>query len=145
MVKFEDHFTQADFDLVFGSCGTLIQPTPDNKVRYFFLLFLNPISTLSLDDRALAFPGPAGPLLWHWENNTTNDPSVELTLDEVKAINGLTPQFLLALRYLFTPQDAALHVVFKPSFLDPPNTLDELVVGPTNSVYMVRLVIIVLR
>ncbi|KAJ7763152.1 N2227-domain-containing protein [Mycena maculata] len=27
-----------------------------------------------------------GPLLWHWENNTTNDPSVELTLDEVKAL-----------------------------------------------------------
>ena len=27
-----------------------------------------------------------GPLLWHWENNTTNDPSVELTLDEVKVL-----------------------------------------------------------
>ena len=27
-----------------------------------------------------------GPLLWHWENNTSNDPSVELTLDEVKAL-----------------------------------------------------------
>ena len=27
-----------------------------------------------------------GPLLWHWENNGTNDPSVELTLDEVKAL-----------------------------------------------------------
>nr|VWP02404.1 Uncharacterized protein [Ganoderma boninense] len=27
-----------------------------------------------------------GPLLWHWEGNTTNDPSVELTLDEVKAL-----------------------------------------------------------
>ncbi|KAI0092236.1 hypothetical protein BDY19DRAFT_990961 [Irpex rosettiformis] len=31
MVKFEDHFTQADFDLVFGCCGSLVQPTPDNK------------------------------------------------------------------------------------------------------------------
>jgi carnosine N-methyltransferase len=28
----------------------------------------------------------SGPLLWHWENNTTNDPSVELDLDEVKAL-----------------------------------------------------------
>ena len=75
-----------------------------------------------------------------WEHGDTN-----MTLDEVKAINGLTPQFLLALRYLFTPQDAALHVVFKPSFLDPPNTLDERVVGPTASTQMVRLVILVPR
>ena len=29
---------------------------------------------------------PTGPLLWHWEGNTTNDPSIELTLDEVKAL-----------------------------------------------------------
>ena len=27
-----------------------------------------------------------GPLLWHWENNTTNDTSIELDLDEVKAL-----------------------------------------------------------
>ncbi|EIN14663.1 N2227-domain-containing protein [Punctularia strigosozonata HHB-11173 SS5] len=27
-----------------------------------------------------------GPLLWHWENNTTNDPSVELDLEEVKLL-----------------------------------------------------------
>ena len=27
-----------------------------------------------------------GPLLWHWENNTSNDPSVELTLEEVKLL-----------------------------------------------------------
>ena len=29
---------------------------------------------------------PSGPLLWHFENNNTNDPSVELDLDEVKAL-----------------------------------------------------------
>jgi len=29
---------------------------------------------------------PPGPLLWHFENNNTNDPSVELDLDEVKAL-----------------------------------------------------------
>jgi carnosine N-methyltransferase len=28
--------------------------------------------------------GGLGPLLWHWENNTTNDPSVELDLEELK-------------------------------------------------------------
>lgn len=27
-----------------------------------------------------------GPLLWHWENNTTKDPSVELDLEEVKTL-----------------------------------------------------------
>ncbi|KAG8884284.1 hypothetical protein FRB98_002524 [Tulasnella sp. 332] len=27
-----------------------------------------------------------GPLLWHWENNQTGDPSIELSLDEVKQL-----------------------------------------------------------
>ncbi|KAG8986261.1 hypothetical protein FRB93_005355 [Tulasnella sp. JGI-2019a] len=27
-----------------------------------------------------------GPLLWHWENNQTGDPSIELSLEEVKAL-----------------------------------------------------------
>jgi len=27
-----------------------------------------------------------GPLLWHWENNATNEPSIELNLSEVKAL-----------------------------------------------------------
>jgi hypothetical protein len=31
-LKVEDHFSQADFELVFGGSGTLIQPTPTNKV-----------------------------------------------------------------------------------------------------------------
>jgi N2227-like protein len=30
--------------------------------------------------------GFAGPLLWHFENNTTNDPSIELDLEEVKEL-----------------------------------------------------------
>jgi len=29
---------------------------------------------------------PPGPLLWHFENNTTNDPSIELDLEEVKKL-----------------------------------------------------------
>lgn len=27
-----------------------------------------------------------GPLLWHFENNTTNDPSIELDLEEIKTL-----------------------------------------------------------
>ena len=27
-----------------------------------------------------------GPLLWHWENNATNEPSIELSLSEVKTL-----------------------------------------------------------
>lgn len=29
---------------------------------------------------------PLGPLLWHFENNNTNDPSVELDLEELKQL-----------------------------------------------------------
>ncbi|KAI0338651.1 hypothetical protein BDW22DRAFT_1432445 [Trametopsis cervina] len=32
-VKVEDHFSQEDFELVFGNSGLLIQPTPDNKPK----------------------------------------------------------------------------------------------------------------
>lgn len=31
-------------------------------------------------------PSHTGPLLWHFEENTTSDPSVELDLEEVKAL-----------------------------------------------------------
>jgi carnosine N-methyltransferase len=29
-----------------------------------------------------------GPLLWHFEENTTSDPSIELDLEEIKALAG---------------------------------------------------------
>ncbi|EJD01859.1 N2227-domain-containing protein [Fomitiporia mediterranea MF3/22] len=49
----------------------------------------NVINYLRIIHRILA-PGGVwinlGPLLWHWENNTTNDPSIELDLEEVKAL-----------------------------------------------------------
>ncbi|KAI0634305.1 N2227-domain-containing protein [Trametes polyzona] len=49
----------------------------------------NIVNYLRIIHRILA-PGGVwinlGPLLWHWENNTSNDPSVELTLEEVKAL-----------------------------------------------------------
>lgn len=40
-----------------------------------------------------------GPLLWHWENNTTNDPSIELTLDEVKTL-AKSIGFTISVSYL---------------------------------------------
>ena len=48
-----------------------------------------------------------GPLLWHWENNTTNDPSVELDLEEVKNLARtvgfeLSVSFFPSLRSAFT-------------------------------------------
>ncbi|KAI0705395.1 N2227-domain-containing protein [Earliella scabrosa] len=49
----------------------------------------NVVNYLRIIHRILA-PGGVwinlGPLLWHWENNTSNDPSVELTLEEVKEL-----------------------------------------------------------
>ncbi|KAI0827350.1 N2227-domain-containing protein [Trametes gibbosa] len=49
----------------------------------------NIVNYLRIIHRILA-PGGVwinlGPLLWHWENNSTNDPSIELTLEEVKAL-----------------------------------------------------------
>ena len=49
----------------------------------------NIINYLKIIHRKLA-PGGVwinlGPLLWHWENNTTNDPSIELDLEEVKQL-----------------------------------------------------------
>ncbi|KAK0199327.1 N2227-like protein-domain-containing protein [Desarmillaria ectypa] len=49
----------------------------------------NIVNYLRIIHRILA-PGGVwinlGPLLWHFENNSTNDPSVELDLEEVKAL-----------------------------------------------------------
>jgi carnosine N-methyltransferase len=37
---------------------------------------------------SFSFPADyiSGPLLWHFENNTTNDPSIELDLEELKML-----------------------------------------------------------
>jgi carnosine N-methyltransferase len=49
----------------------------------------NIVNYLRIIHRILA-PGGVwinlGPLLWHWENNNTNDPSIELDLEEVKTL-----------------------------------------------------------
>ncbi|KAI5119470.1 hypothetical protein M0805_007204 [Coniferiporia weirii] len=51
----------------------------------------NVVNYLRIIHRILA-PGGVwinlGPLLWHWENNTTNDPSIGLDLEEVKLLCG---------------------------------------------------------
>lgn len=48
--------------------------------------------------------GTLGPLLWHWENNSTNDPSIELTLGEVKALARMIGfEFSVGLRRSCTP------------------------------------------
>ena len=44
----------------------------------------------------------SGPLLWHFENNNTNDPSIELDLEEVKALVR-EMGFRLSVRLFFTP------------------------------------------
>ena len=43
----------------------------------------------------------SGPLLWHFENNNTNDPSIELDLEEVKALVR-EMGFRLSVRLFFT-------------------------------------------
>ncbi|KAG6807722.1 hypothetical protein H0H93_001171, partial [Arthromyces matolae] len=49
----------------------------------------NIVNYLRIIHRILA-PGGVwinlGPLLWHWENNNTNDTSIELDLEEVKSL-----------------------------------------------------------
>ncbi|KAH9854552.1 N2227-domain-containing protein [Lenzites betulinus] len=62
----------------------------DAVVTCFFIdTSKNIVNYLRIIHRILA-PGGVwinlGPLLWHWENNSTNDPSIELTLGEVKAL-----------------------------------------------------------
>ena len=46
-----------------------------------------------------------GPLLWHWENNNTNDLSIELDLEEVKALaRKIGFEISVSLRTLSTSQ-----------------------------------------
>ena len=46
----------------------------------------------------------AGPLLWHFGNNDTNDPSIELDLEEVKVlVRQMGFWMSVRLRFLFLP------------------------------------------
>jgi carnosine N-methyltransferase len=56
---------------------------------YWTLQAKNIVNYLRVIHRILA-PGGVwinlGPLLWHFENNSSNDPSIELDLEEVKTL-----------------------------------------------------------
>ncbi|KAM6501500.1 N2227 domain containing protein [Amanita muscaria] len=90
----------ADFSLVAGDFeevyGSSVGPTEPHAGQWDAILTCffvdtakNVINYLRIIHKILS-PGGIwinlGPLLWHWENNDTNDPSIELTLEEVKEL-----------------------------------------------------------
>ncbi|KAH9474496.1 Carnosine N-methyltransferase [Psilocybe cubensis] len=85
----------SDFSLVAGDFEEIFA-NPDQKGQWNAILtcfFIdtakNIVNYLRILHEILA-PGGVwinvGPLLWHWENNNSNDPSVELDMEEVKAL-----------------------------------------------------------
>ncbi|KAK7052931.1 hypothetical protein VNI00_004251 [Paramarasmius palmivorus] len=80
-------FVAGDFEEIYGAETDADEPQAglwDGILTCFFIdTAKNIVNYLRIIHRILA---PGGPLLWHWENNNTNDPSVELDLEEVKTL-----------------------------------------------------------
>ncbi|KAJ7075566.1 N2227-domain-containing protein [Mycena belliarum] len=85
----------ADFSLVAGDFEEVYtdaaqQGAWDAVLTCFFIDTAKNVTSYLRTLHALLAPGGVwvnmGPLLWHWENNTTGDASVELSLAEVKAL-----------------------------------------------------------
>ncbi|KAJ7176344.1 N2227-domain-containing protein [Mycena crocata] len=82
-----------DFEEIYGAEASPGEPQAgqwDAILTCFFIDTAKNIANYLRIIHKILAPGGVwinmGPLLWHWENNTTNDPSVELGLDEVKAL-----------------------------------------------------------
>ncbi|KAF7309952.1 N2227 domain-containing protein [Mycena indigotica] len=82
-----------DFEEIYGSPADPSEPHAglwDAILTCFFIDTAKNIVNYLRILHAILAPGGVwinlGPLLWHWENNNTHDPSVELSLDEVKTL-----------------------------------------------------------
>ncbi|KAJ7852827.1 N2227-like protein-domain-containing protein [Mycena olivaceomarginata] len=78
-----------DFEEIYGTQNDANEPQSgqwDAVLTCFFIDTAKNIANYLRIIHSILAPGGVwinmGPLLWHWENNTTNDPSIELSLEE---------------------------------------------------------------